>query len=132
MRKIKFRAWDKKLKRWDLETPASIDEICFWQPDKFSFKKGEMQWSQFTGLKDKNGKEIYEGDIIRYRDYLKVVVFDEDNAHFSPIGTGSSCDDCYDGPKQMMRDEFGKSVKGLWDCEVVGNVYENPEILNEK
>lgn len=56
MREIKFKAWDKQLKQWSkVATTHSIEDINLLT---------DYEWYQYTGLNDKNGEEIYEGDII--------------------------------------------------------------------
>ena len=57
MREIKFRAWDKIINEWVYFT---LEELCNEVGD-FSIMKN---WCQYTGLKDNNGKEIFEGDIV--------------------------------------------------------------------
>jgi hypothetical protein len=116
MREIKFRCWDHQNNRWakDSDVRESIG-LVFGVNDYFINIAGERmaRWSfvQYTGLKDKNGKEIYEGDISQDGG---VVIWNNDDASF--------CWE-YKGKEVLpMEDE------DRW-CEVVGNIYDSPELL---
>lgn len=118
MREIKFRAWDKCKSRmvffdlWDSEVsiPASDSPIM-----------------QYIGLKDKNGQEIYEGDIVKWLGYevksgkqirperIMVIGLHEDPSRNSFIN------DCF--RIQNIIEHVGKEV------EVIGNIYENGDLL---
>jgi hypothetical protein len=72
---------------------------------------------QYTGLKDKNGKEIYEGDVVLNGGFYKFVVsWNEKKAGFEPF-----CDWTFIG-------EYS-SIETTNEIEVIGNIYENPELL---
>ena len=74
---------------------------------------------QYTGLKDKNGKEIYEGDIIRSKTYLgETLVIKWDNAY-----TGFYCHDKTDEEENHL------NMLEVVESEVIGNIFENPELL---
>lgn len=128
MRDIKFRAWDLKRKEmhsvrdmyFDTRTPQLDYFITKSSQATYHANCESFELMQYTGLKDKNGVEIYEGDILNYGDYknLHEVVFR--NACF----WGESI-------------EYGKPTgigiyNALEDLEVVGNIYENPELLETK
>lgn len=109
MREIKFRAWDKNEKRWlsflEVNLAGFRNEISFYQDTSFELM-------QYTGLKDKNGKEIYEGDIMRVLDEVGQVYYDDNNVCF-----------CID-----VERDYNPCI-GRY--EVIGNIYENPELLTK-
>jgi len=127
MREIKFRIWDKKLhimfKPFDLYWKANQNN----PPENFiqdgTFSPNAILL-QYTGLKDKNGKEIYEGDIVRIpfpnQTIVAEVIFEKGMFCFS--------DDVY--PKTSLGD-WAEDIYWERGCEAIGNIYENPELLNE-
>ncbi len=115
---IKFRFWDgKKMYDWSWAKEYQIEHV---------FTPDMEVWGvlQFTGLLDKNGKEIYEGDIIRTgkSGYLRVVEWNTDrfNARWI-IET-----------QEAIHKENGLGMPlNIELYEVIGNIYENPELLND-
>ena len=115
MRELRFRVWDSCKKRWMLFIePIDEFEECEISPEP-AFNSLIIE--QYTGLKDRNGKEVYEGDILM--------------------------DDCSDPLEYWtVKHEYGKfvgeaqgvveDVYELTDLEVIGNVHENPELLKGK
>lgn len=119
-REIKFRAWEKPSTEVGFEGKMhyGIDEYFHkWHGHK------DYEVMQFTGLLDKNGKEIYEGDVIdfEYRSGLWEVKFGEQEISHDWIGIGF-----------FLSQE--NNVNGIYNkCgEVIGNIYENPNLLQEK
>lgn len=114
---IKFRAWDKESRQMYL--PNTNKEFNYGLLQDESFMEAH-EVMQFTGLTDKNGKEIYEGDIIYYDDCEQMnddsgiyeITFMEKEARFTA-------------------DESSLSLNGYAPTsEVIGNIYENKELLN--
>lgn len=108
MREIKFRVWVKKSKEL---LPAQ--GIIF--PRGTEDEKVILM--QYTGLTDKNGKEIYEGDIIKHKN-LKLQVIEYGYAGFEPF-----CDN--------LGDEYSSNDANSEHYTVIGNIYENSELLKE-
>lgn len=134
--KPKFRAWDIHKKKmftndqliiWDGNVYANdnfklnVDNLKGWNID-------EKHLMQSTGLKDKNGKEIFDGDIVKFSDcdddvYVTPVVWDKNYACF-----GVS----FSGGYPISFDYLEEFYTELKDIEVVGNIYENKELLEGK
>jgi uncharacterized phage protein (TIGR01671 family) len=109
MREKKFIAWDKINKKM----VSVIDFSCLNYPEKYEVM-------QFTGLHDKNGKEIYEGYIVHVKNIKRnqLIGFD----------VGWACYGFVYNTGELMRKITPREMVRL---EVIGNIYENPELMNE-
>ena len=131
MIKTKFRAWDKKEKKM-CNDALIIGNMGLGEGSVVvteDVEKGnELIWMQFTGLKDKNGKEIFEGDIFKDNvggeDYLIVIYYKD---RFGLLS--NNCKEIHDGmPLDFALHKFLEHT----GKEVIGNIYENEELLEEK
>jgi uncharacterized phage protein (TIGR01671 family) len=130
MREIKFRAWDTQDKQMLFGFP-NLENNHFYEIKGSKYpRRGTdflvLEIMQYTGLKDKNGKEIYEGDIIVVRTLQDSNAFDGvwNNAEQKPIPQVIEFDDKPYGA--IMPSDSGYNP-GYW--EVIGNIYENKELL---
>ena len=123
----KLRAWDKQDERMSYGEVEYFDDSINYRFDHFCTGADEdVEFMQSTGLKDKNGVEIYEGDVINYR-----------NSFRNPM-TGSGSLSINRDFKIIFKDGefkakgFDIRLKNILNySEVVGNIYENPELLRE-
>jgi len=118
---IKFRVWDKTNKRWEDEgvlLRASNGTVASNQPELYDVQ-------QFTGFKDENGKDVFEGDIIE--------TIEETISKGNLIISGEIIYD--DGSWLVDFAMFGvaRELSSFTDLgiEVIGNVWENPELLDK-
>jgi len=144
MRKIKFRAFEKSSKTmwfWQIDYDIGIQrlfsngdiEVAFpvqvneYGEAELNLKrilKEDLILMQFTGLKDKNGKEIYEGDIVK--------IFAYDAERKATIEYDKNCF-CIIGLDKIGNSGFSFFL-GMWkdDIEIIGNIFEHPELLEGK
>lgn len=130
MREIKFRAWHRELEEWTNYSINNIDgnlvdfcnkEAGCWETDK---EGKRFVLSQYTGLKDNNDREIYEGDIVKaisFARWIGVVKYSDENQAF----IFDDLDKKYRGKSTVFINQFDDGF------EILGNIYENPELLKE-
>lgn len=102
----------------------------------FEFKDDEMELvyintvGQYTGLTDKNGKKIFEGDIVTYDDAEADYEGYHDNAFLNCGEVGiSAWDGIYFTNRQTVEMSDLYESETMVDCEIIGNIYDNPELL---
>ena|SRR3990167_7107696 len=127
MREIKFRAWDKK--QSIMSGGFSLIDCSDGYVDTEAIKLEDCELMQFTGLKDKNGKECFEGDIVRRvydftrakkaKETIDQIVYRDDFGAF-----------CFNS-KTKISEGWSRMHSGhsLYWWEIIGNIYQNPELL---
>ena len=148
---LKFRAWDKRHK--DMEY---IDDLYWFEEQGIHDADGNGLCAKydimpFSGIHDKNGKEIYLGDIVVTQEYtdrpyskkakrkrhtgiVEYVVHGGDGFYNPETGKWDKHKEYAAGWQVKVKNygKFGCRVWGdFYDCEVVGNIYENPELLEQ-
>lgn len=114
MRKIQFRVWD--VQRRKFISDYLFDKwgfvMCSTYPRFYYDAAHETTCNvmQFIGITDKNGLEIYEGDILKNGTWVGMIV--------------------YEAPEFKFNDGSTSFSVSFWEFEVIGNIYEHPEMLN--
>lgn len=122
MREIKFRAWDTENKTWTFATLGDlICGACTKKGDK-PLSGAKQVWEQYTGLKDSNGKEIYEGDILQ----------DESNDTAVVIWREHHAEWCIKWIHMGREDSLSRCMEWGHLNEIIGNIHENPELLEQE
>ena len=116
MRTIKFRAWNPELNK--MSKPFSFGQILnFWDTNFKSLEPNKEIVMQFTGLHDKNGKEIYEGDILKTIGNNVKVTF----------GTSSKYPASFLMENRYVIMPFENTMAEI--SEIIGNVFENADLV---
>ena len=131
-REIKFRAWDKETKSmikevWEIGLKSNYNQPWLIGDDK---RTDNFELMQYTGLKDKNGKEIYENDIIRVNDDR-----DGDRTYEVIFEKGCYWGNCIYTPRITTPQKTLLCDLDFFvhqSQEIIGNIYENPELLNKE
>ena len=139
MRDIKFRAWDSFNNR--MIQNDRILKICFVRSDHIpslvvysnrnienhteireNYKQycNEFELMQYTGLKDKNGKDIYEGDILTSAFSKRIVIFDENTCSFMLKDI------------DLRNELFSLTKEKSKNLEIIGNIYENKDLIGDE
>lgn len=135
MRELKFRAWIKKDNR--MEQQVGINPFHVSDLDRIFWKWEDVEVMQYTGLKDVNGKEIYEGDIViadgQNQKYIQIIEFHNSEESCGRGWVGRNIirkgNVILQTPEQRIDYTFSYFCwPSHW--EVIGNIYENSEIIN--
>lgn len=134
MREIKFRAWDAEEKvMWQ---PLTLEQIirADWEfetdPYEYTLPWKDYMWSQhdktvwmqYTGLKDKNSKEIYEGDIV-------ASTLKENKGGVIEWCIPNACFVVREDENTLIPIDIKGGTARMKETEVIGNIYENPELM---
>ncbi len=145
MRELKFRTWSKKHSQWMdhcavINSSGELGSYFLEKMEDGSFAqhligldRAENIIQVFTGLKDKNGQEIYEGDII---EYSRAFPIDEEDWNYSKrVGIVEWAETQYGKKPGWEIINKDRDYYGGWPGQgcvlVVGNIFENKELLNE-
>jgi len=117
MREIKFRVWDEKYGMMPIQKISLKTMKAMPYGWNIAYDFGTVM--QYTGLKDKNGKEIYEGDIIKYSHKAVGEIQRVVSYKYGMYGIEGTMKETHIPFANILQSEY----------EVIGNIYENPELL---
>jgi hypothetical protein len=132
MREVEFRAWHKKDRKMypvvglAMEDGGEVVLLSVFNKRAYNQIPENLELMQYTGLKDKNGKKIYEGDVITrflFGELVETaeVYWQQESCSYHLRNPGT----------HGWGNELGFVRSPGVDCEVIGNIYENPELLKE-
>ena len=123
MREILFRGKSKSINKGEWIYGSFVEDTdlnaCCIRDKSLVYELVDRETvGQYTGLKDKNGKKIFEGDIIRYCGRIGIIVFAELHGSFMSM-------------EDKMYYEWLSNIPhfGTYGTEVIGNIYDNPELM---
>ncbi len=118
MREIKFRIWDKETNCYDCDFVVTPSGEFIYTETGDRFSEDEIVFEQYTGLKDKSGKEIYEGDIVKTESNLLLFVEYLAGKYVLTTGNGYDTYNCID-----------LNEDSAFVSQIIGNIHENLELL---
>ena len=124
MREFKIRVWDVKANDWYYTVsskPEDHNVLDTYYFENLYQNEEDYIWEQYTGIKDKNGREIYEGDIVRFEAYSRV---------FQVVYRQWDCSFMFENDED---EEIVHMFNDFQDkYEIIGNIHENPELLGKE
>ncbi len=130
MRDIKFRIWNKETNCYDCDFVVTPSGEFIYTETGDRFNADEIVFEQYTGLKDKNGKEIYEGDIIQFHNCkLDEVEFVNGAFGYYSDKSYKHLSDFISFNQNAYNLDLNIKTGVLPNHRIIGNIHENPNLL---